>query len=269
MKDHLAQIVSQQPNDFMKLSTVREYLQARILQTLQDHGAFLTWAFVGGTALRFLFRMPRYSEDLDFSLVTPGQQASFTRLLGKVRSVFASEGYVAEVKIRDQGAVNSAFIKFRELLFEVGLSPRQSQTLSVRVEVDTNPPAGATTSTTVIRRFVTLNLLHHDRPSLLAGKLHAVLSRPYTKGRDLYDLVWYLADRTWPEPNFTFLNNALAQTGWPGPELSPANWRRLVAKRMEKIKWDQAGKDVSPFLERRQDAALLTPENVRKLLLKP
>ena len=268
MKDYLAEIVAQQPNDFMKVSTAREYLQARILQTLQDHGAFLTWAFVGGTALRFLFRMPRYSEDLDFSLVTPGQQDSFTRLLGKMRSAFESEGYVAEVKIRDQGAVKSAFIKFRGILFELGLSPRQDQTLSVRVEIDTHPPAGATTSTTVIRRFVTLNLLHHDRPSLLAGKVHAVLSRPYTKGRDLYDLVWYLADQTWPEPNFTLLNNALAQTGWRGPELTPANWRPHVAKRMEKIKWDQAVKEVSPFLERQQEVALLTLENVRSLLLK-
>jgi hypothetical protein len=267
MKDYLAEIVAQQPNDFMKRSTAREYLQARILQTLQDHGAFLTWAFVGGTALRFLYRMPRYSEDLGFSLVSPDAPDSFTRLLGKVGSAFELEGYLVEVKIRDQGAVKSAFINFRGILYELGLSPRRDQTLSVRVEIDTNPPAGATTSTAVIRRFVTLNLLHHDRPSLLAGKLHAVLARPYTKGRDLYDLVWYLADRTWPAPNFTLLNNVLVQTGWRGPKLTEDNWRELVAKRMEKIKWDQAGKDVSPFLERRQDVALLTPENVKNLLL--
>jgi len=268
MKDYLAEIVAQQPNAFMKLSTAREYLQARILQTLQDHGAFLTWAFVGGTALRFLYRMPRYSEDLDFSLVAPDAPDSFTRVMGKVRSAFEAEGYLSEVRIKAQGAVKSAFIKFRGILYDLGLSPRQDQNLSARVEIDTNPPAGATTSTTVIRRFVTLNLLHHDRPSLLAGKLHAVLSRPYTKGRDLYDLVWYLADRTWPEPNFTLLNNALAQTGWRGPELTGDNWRKLVVKQMEEIKWDQAVKDVSPFLERQQDVALLTLGNVRSLLLK-
>jgi len=267
MKDYLSQIVAQQPNDFMKRSVGREYLQARILQVLQDHGAFLTWAFVGGTALRFLFGMPRYSEDLDFSLVAPEGEHSFTRLMRKVRSAFESEGYVTDIKIRDKGAVKAAFIKFRGLLSELGISPHEGQTLSVRVEIDTNPPAGATTTTTVIRRFVILNLFHHDRPSLLAGKLHAVLSRAYTKGRDLFDLVWYLADKTWPEPNFTLLNNALAQTGWSGPELTAANWRQLVAERLEEIDWDQAVKDVSPFLERSQDVGLLTVENARNLLL--
>jgi predicted nucleotidyltransferase component of viral defense system len=267
MRDYLAEIVAQQPNDFLKRSIAREYLQARILQTLQDQGAFLRWAFAGGTALRFLFRMPRYSEDLDFSLIGPQGEHTFTQIMRKVRLTFESEGYLTDVKVRDEGAVHSAFVKFKGVLSELRLSPRPEETLSVRVEIDTNPPAGATTETTVIRRFVTLHLFHYDRPSLLAGKLHAVLTRPYTKGRDLYDLVWYLADRTWPEPNFFFLNNALAQTGWRGPELGPSNWRQLVAKRMEKIKWDQAVKDVSPFLERSQDAALLTLQNVRNLLL--
>ena len=267
MKDYLADIVARQPNDFMKRSIAREYLQARILEVLQDQGAFLHWAFLGGTALRFLFRMPRYSEDLDFSLVGGGGESSFSSRMRKLRSTFESEGYKTDIRIREEGAVHSAFIKFKGVLAELHLSPRKEETLSVRVEIDTKPPAGAATATTLIRRFVTLHLFHYDRPSLLAGKLHAVLSRPYTKGRDLYDLVWYLADRTWPEPNFTLLNNALAQTGWRGSKVGEDNWRRLVAERLEKIHWDQAVKDVSPFLERRQDAALLTLENVRDLLL--
>jgi len=267
MKDYLIQIVSQQPNDFTKRSIAREYLQARILEALQDRGAFLKWAFVGGTALRFLYGMPRYSEDLGFSLIVPERDHAFAPLLQKVSSAFEAEGYSNDIRIRDKGAVKSAFIKFRGLLSELGISPRGDQTLSVRVEVDTNPPDGATTTTTVIRRFVALNLLHYDRPSLLAGKLHAVLSRAYTKGRDLFDLVWYLTDRTWPGPNFTLLNNTLAQTGWPGPELTAANWRRIVTKRMEEIHWDRAVKDVSPFLERSQDVNLLTLGNVRNLLL--
>jgi hypothetical protein len=186
----------------------------------------------------------------------------------KIGGVFDAEGYANDIRIKDNGAVNSALIRFKDILFELGLSPRRGQILSIRVEFDSNPPAGARTATTVIRKFVALNLLHYDRPSLLAGKLHALLARPYTKGRDLFDLVWYLADSTWPEPNLTFLNNALVQTGWQGPELTSANWRRNVLARLEKIHWDQAVKDVTPFLERSQDVRLLTFENVTNLLLK-
>jgi hypothetical protein len=116
----------------------------------------------------------------------------------------------------------------------------------------------------VIRKYVTLNLLHYDRPSLLAGKLHALLARPYMKGRDLFDLVWYLADPTWPEPNLTLLNNALTRTGWLGPELSAANWWRNVLAQLERIHWDQAGRDVTPSLKRSHDVKLLTLENVKK-----
>jgi hypothetical protein len=67
----------------------------------------------------------------------------------------------------------------------------------------------------------------------------------YTKGRDLFDLIWYLADPTWPELNFTILNNALMQTGWPGPNLNAANCRQAVLTRLEKIHWNQAVKDVA------------------------
>jgi predicted nucleotidyltransferase component of viral defense system len=269
MKDYLVQIVSQQPNDFMKRSVAREYLQARILEALQDRGVFTRWAFVGGTSLRFLFGLPRYSEDLDFSLIVPKKgEEEFSPLLRKISAVFDAEGYANDVRLKDKGAVNSALIRFKDVLFELGLSPRRDQVLSIRVEIDTNPPAGAETATTVIRKFVTLNLLHYDRPSLLAGKLHALLARPYTKGRDLFDLVWYLADPTWPEPNFILLNNALVQTGWVGPKLNAANWRRNVLARLEKIHWDRAVKDVTPFLERSQDVKLLTLENVKTLLLK-
>lgn len=81
---------------------------------------------------------------------------------------------------------------------------------------------------TVIRRHVILQLQHHDRFSLLAGKLHALLQRPHFEGRDIYDLVWFLSDPDWPEPNLTMLNNAVRQTGWEGPSLTEHTWRDVV-----------------------------------------
>ncbi len=162
--------------------------------------------------------------------------------------------------------VRSAFIKFPGLLFEMGASPHKSEVLSVKFEVDTNPPCGAGTETTLCRRFVTVRVNHYDKASLLAGKLHAVLSRQYTKGRDVYDLVWYLSDRTWPTPNLCFLNAALVQTGWMGPTLSAGTWSDVISSRMNELHWGRVRDDLMPFVERHEELALVTKENCIKLL---
>ena len=266
MKDYLRQILQDVDNNLLAVSTVREYLQARVLQVLQDCGAFGQWVFHGGTSLRFLYGAPRYSEDLDFALRAPGLEDDFAGCLKRIRRTFEDEGYDADVKLKDEKTVKAAFIRFRALLFELGLSPHVSQALQVRIELDTNPPAGGAFATSVIRRHVTVRLLHYDKPSLLAGKLHAILARPYAKGRDLYDLLWYLSDRSWPGPNVAFLNHALAQTGWDGPEIAGENWRSQVSVRLEEIDWPTVRADVQPFLEREADVALLTHENVLSLL---
>lgn len=266
MKEHIRQLVQQEANDLIRGYLVREYLQARILESLQDHGVFLRWAFLGGTALRFLYAIPRFSEDLDFSLITPGEETRFREALAEVKRALEREGYNVEIKVSDQKTVASAFVRFPGLLYEFGLSPHVTQALSIKVELDTNPPAGAVIETTVVRHHLTLNLCHYDKASLLAGKLHAVLSRSWTKGRDLYDLAWYLAERTWPGPNLTLLNAALAQTSWTGPAMTEANWRKEVWQRLEELDWDKACEDVRPFLERERDLALVSAETIGQLL---
>jgi len=121
------------------------------------------------------------------------------------------------------------------------------------------------TDTTLVRRHETLRLLHHDRASLLAGKLHAVLQHPYTKGGDLYDLLWYLSDPDWPAPNLALLNAALRQTGWSGVEMTPGSWRRAVAGRLDLLDWKRAASDVRPFLERAEDIELIDRETALRL----
>jgi hypothetical protein len=266
MKDYLRQSLSGVNNPVLARCLAREYLQARLLQSLQDRGAFNTWAFQGGTALRFLYSMPRFSEDLDFALVEPGMPAGFRGNMISAGRTFEAEGYDAGVRINDRRTVKSAFMSFKGLPFELGLSAHASETLSVKVEVDSNPPAGANTVSTIVRRHVVLNLRHHDKASLFAGKLHAFLARRYVKGRDIYDLIWYLSDRTWPAPNLELLNNALAQTGWRGPQITAENWRQLVARRVGMLDWKRVMADVEPFLERPADISLLTRESLTSLL---
>jgi len=266
VKEYLRQLVGEGANDQARRSIVREYLQARILESLQDEGVFLKWAFVGGTALRFLYGIPRFSEDLDFSLVQVGKETGFRAVVMGVKRAFEIEGYSVQLKADEDRTVASAWISFPGLFHELQLSPQRSQALSIKIELDTNPPAGAGFETTVVRRHVTLNLCHHDKSSLLAGKLHAVLSRPWAKGRDLFDLAWYLADRTWPPPNLEFLNAALRQTGWTGPLLTDANWRTVLSHRLDQLDWKQAQDDVRPFLERGRDLNLVSRETIQGLL---
>lgn len=266
MKDYLKDLVRQTASPQQGRNQAREYLQARILASLQRSGAMIPLAFHGGTALRFLYSHRRYSEDLDFALEGDRHKYDFRNYLNAIRSELTPEGYPLEFKVSDKKTVNSAFIRFPGLLFELGLSPQRSEVLSVKIEVDTRPPSGAALETTVIRRFVLLQLQHHDRASLLAGKLHAVLQRSYTKGRDIYDLLWYLSDPAWPQPNMELLNNALAQSQWTGELLTQDNWKAIVSKRLKRLNWDAVASDVRPFVEQGFDMNLLSLENLERVL---
>ena len=266
MKDYLYTLVKQTNSPMDGRNMVREYLQARILGSLQRSGAMIPLAFHGGTALRFLYAHGRYSEDLDFSLEGDRGSYNLRSYLKAIRSDLSSEGYQVEIKLSDQRTVNSAMIRFQGLFYEMGLSPMRSEILAVKIDVDTNSPAGAGLETTVIRRYVVLQLHHHDKASLLAGKLHTILQRSYTKGRDIYDLLWYLSDPTWPEPNLILLNNALAQTNWAGDSLTKDNWKGIVWERLKKQNWTNIIHDVQPFIEPGVDLNLLHLENFEQLL---
>lgn len=266
MKALLARLVEETPSPVEALNDIREYMQARILGVLQRQGAMIPLAFQGGTALRFLFATARYSEDLDFSLEGKAGKYDFRGYLGEISREFVAEGYEVQVKLSDKKVVNSAFVRFPGLPFELGLSPHRRQALSVKLEVDTRPPAGAVLATTVVRRYLPLQLHHHDQASLLAGKLHAVMQRPYLKGRDVYDLIWYLSDPAWPPPNMELLNNALRQTGWEGRPLNLRNWRRAVREILKDVAWNRVEDDVRPFLGPGADTAILTKSNLLRLL---
>ncbi len=249
MKAYLQKLCNNTESPLIARHLVREYLQVRILQSLQRAGAMQPLAFHGGTALRFLYNIPRYSEDLDFALERASEAYNFRTYLRQIERDFSAEAYTLDFKVNDKQVVHKAFVRFRGLLYELGLSGHETEVLAVKLEVDTNPPQGAMVTTTSLHRHVRLNLQHHDRPSLFAGKLHAVLQRVYPKGRDIYDLWWYLSQSDWPEPNLTQLNEALAQSGWAGPVLNKSNWRNVVRERVEQLDWQEdVSRDIRAFI---------------------
>lgn len=263
MRDHLLSLAAAQPDRRARLNLVREYVQAHILRSAQEAGAFAAWAFQGGTALRFLHGLRRFSEDLDFALERPEHDGGLESVARQVKRDFELAGYSVEVTLRTGRVVHTAMVKLPGLLRDAGLAAQRGAKLHIRMEVDTRPPAGAVMETRLITRHFPISFRVHDLGSCMAGKIHALLSRPYTKGRDLYDLAWYLTRPERPSPNFDLLRNALAQTRWEGPEVEPGTWREVLVQQVASLDWGAVVADVEPFLEDPRDGVLLD----RKLLL--
>jgi len=267
MKERLRSLLRSVPPGPAARNRVREALQASILLALQRSGAMIPLAFHGGTALRFLFSIPRYSEGLDFALERPGGGYDLSAYLEAAQRDLRREGYTPEIaKLQTTRVVQSGFVGFPGLLHEFGVSGKRDEALRIKIEVDTNPPPGAGLQTSIVRRHELLRIQHHDRASLLAGKLHAVLQRPYPKGRDFFDLVWYLADPDWPAPNLVMLNAALAQSGWKGRALTESTWPKAVRVRIADLPWPRLLADARPLLEPPADESLLTEQTLVGLL---
>lgn len=262
MKDHLLALAAGQKDPRVRLNLVREYLQAHILRSVHSAGAFAALAFQGGTALRFLYGLRRFSEDLAFALERPEHDRGLEYWARIVKRDFELAGYDVEVTLRKVRAVHSADVKFPGLLRQSGLSRERGARLMIRIEVDTRPPAGAILETRLITRHFPITFRVHDLSSCMAGKIHALLARRYSKGRDLFDLAWSLTRPERPSPNFELLGNALAQTGWKGPAIEPGTWRRILLERVNSLDWPAIIRDVEPFLEDRGDRQLLDRRTV-------
>ena len=237
-----------------KTNRVREFLQILVLKIMSDKDCFKNLAFVGGTALRILYNLRRFSEDLDFSL-TNKRGYDFTALLSELEKELKLFGVQAELKPKEGKVVQSVFVKFPGLLNEIGVTAFKEQKLSIKVEIDTNPPAGAATETSLINRTYLFNLVRFDLPSLYATKLHACLFRKYTKGRDFYDLVWYLGKKI--EPNYKLLNNAIKQTQGKDMKIGPDNLNQFMVEQLQRVDFNAVRKDVERFLEDKRELTLL------------
>jgi len=247
------------PNE-EKIHRLREFLQLTALKIIYDQGYFDNLAFVGGTALRFLFNLKRFSEDLDFSLINK-EGYNFIQINSQLERGFKLYGLKVETKIKQDKTVQDTFLKFSGLLKDLGLSKLDEQKLSIKIEIDANPPRGWSMETTLISKIYMINLVHFDLSSLYATKLHACFFRKYTKGRDFYDLVWYIGKKV--KPNFIFLNNAIRQTEGYNLHISENNFREFLLARLKKINFKIVRKDVERFLEDKNELKLLEFEVIK------
>ncbi|MBI2441405.1 MAG: nucleotidyl transferase AbiEii/AbiGii toxin family protein [Lentisphaerae bacterium] len=264
MKEEAIHLAKNIADPAQRLNMLREYLQALVLRSLHESEAFQCIAFVGGTALRFLYRLPRFSEDLDFSLDS-GKGYDPEKWVSKLKRDLQLAGLDIMISLNDRKTVHAVWIKIAGILKDAGLTGMAEQKLSIKLEVDTRPPHGAQTLNQVIERHRMFVVKCYDLPSLMAGKLHALITRGHCKGRDWYDFVWYRAQRPQPQPNLVLLQNALDQTEGKNT-FEGGNWKGLVRDKLAKLDISKAREDVRPFLEEQREADLITRENLEALV---
>jgi|UniRef100_A0A7C6AA53 predicted nucleotidyltransferase component of viral defense system len=254
MLDIINNLVAAAKDRETKIAVAREFLQLLVLKVIFDRGYFKNLAFVGGTALRFLYGLRRFSEDLDFSLYNKlGYQ--FSNLKKKIVYDLTKAGLVLDWKEQPQPPVQSVMLRFKDILFNLGLSNYKNEKLAIKIEIDANPPKGYQIETALITRHFVFTVTHFDLASLYALKLHACFFRPYTKGRDFYDLLWYLGRKELP--NFVLLNNAIEQTTHKKSDINESNFKEFLKEQLAKIDFVKAKRDVARFIEDKNELKLM------------
>lgn len=239
-----------------EINTSRELLQYCILNSLSKSGFFDNAAFRGGTSLRLFRGLDRFSEDLDFSLKQVDTNFDFEPYLNFMGKDLAEIGIRAEIKNKSKAEVNvkKAFIKDNSIaqLLDFSWATRRSDTpqkISVKLEVDSNPPEGAIFESKVIPFPDKQSISLYDMPSAFAGKCHALLTRKYEKGRDWYDYLFYISQKV--EPNYKLLTEALKQTGeysFEGKTITPKNLIESLNKRIENLNVQSIADDMNGFV---------------------
>jgi predicted nucleotidyltransferase component of viral defense system len=224
----------------------KEILQEVALYLLWRADFFQAGAFQGGTSLRILHQLPRFSEDLDFILHKPDATFVWQRYLKPLTAGLEEFGLQSEVLDKSRTVLNLKFAG-------AGNEPP----VKIKLEIDVNPPAGSGFAHTYLDFPLDFEVCHQDLPSNFALKLHALLCRPYLKGRDWYDFNWYIKQKT--RPNLPHLQAALDQAGpWQGTHaMADTQW--VVARLHEKaatIDWSAAAADVERFLGPAERASL-------------
>ncbi|MCX6116902.1 MAG: nucleotidyl transferase AbiEii/AbiGii toxin family protein [Proteobacteria bacterium] len=233
---------------------LKEITQELILNSLYNAGFFKKAAFHGGTCLRILYGLSRFSEDLDFALLEPDSSFALGGYLTAINDELKSFGYDIQIVTRESDRnVKNAFLKDNSLgrILKVQHSKKNGtgKILNIKLEVDTNPPSGAEIENKFIDFPIYFAVTTHDLPTLFGGKSHALLCREYVKGRDWFDFLWYLARKT--PLNYSFLSNALDQHGpWQGKKIQvDAAWYAdEMKKRIKTLDWVKAKIDVQRFL---------------------
>ncbi len=240
-------------------NALREITQEIILAGLARCDFFKIAAFQGGTCLRVVYSLERFSEDLDFILQAPSPDFKLDSYLKNLRRECEAYGYQLEATDRSGAdlAVKKEFIKDGSIAKVVTLKHlkvnRSLRKINIKIEVDTNPPQGGLSESKFLDFPFPFAVVTQDLPTLFAGKNHALLCREYVKGRDWYDFIWYTSRKILI--NFEFLSSAINQQGpWKGQGLKVTmKWYlEQMEKKIRSMDWEAAKNDVARYVKSNQ-----------------
>jgi len=244
------------------LAALREIMQEVALAGLSRTDFFEKAAFYGGTALRLFYGLDRFSEDLDFSLLQSDPDFSLEPYFNVLLTEFESIGMkvsIREQEKKEQTNIGSAFLKseteWKELILEdivkqAGIKTT-NRTIKIKIEVDRKPPLGFTTEMKLLTRPFSFYVKCFDKPSLFAGKMHALLFRKWknrVKGRDWYDLEWYIKKGI-PLDIHHFTSRAKDTEDWTKETLAPDDVLDLLREKFKEVSFEHVKEDVLPFIK--------------------
>ncbi len=218
-----------------------EYLQTQILKELSLSHYNTTISFLGGTCLRFIYQIDRFSEDLDFDLI---EKTNFRieDLEKELKTKLELKSFSLDTKNKKTENIYIIFFKFKNVLREFGISAPRDEKILIKFEIDFNPSQKISTESKFVSSFnENFPILVNSKETLFAQKIMAIAFRPYQKGRDFYDLVWFLSQKEL-EPNYEILKEK---------GLKIQNKKQLIEfleKQLQKTNLKQAVKDVERFL---------------------
>ena len=226
-------------------------------------GFFNKAAFYGGTCLRIFHGLNRWSEDLDFALISNDSDFKLDEYYPALEKEFKSYGIdisVEEKKKAQDSSVFSAFLKGNALTLMMSFFPKSedarkvisNEKIKIKFEIDTDNPSGGVTEFKYRMLPAPYEVQIFDESTLLAGKIHAIICRDYknhVKGRDYYDYLFYLGKGS--KFNLTYLENKLKSTGGKignDETLTLERVKGLLRERFETVDYESAKEDVSSFI---------------------
>ncbi len=254
-------------------NSLREVMQEITLYALSTSGFFSEASFYGGTALRLFHGLDRYSEDLDFSLREVSDTFDLSDYIEPLKDNFDHLGIDVDVGVKTKSfksKMESAFVKGNTKALLIDICPDEkisgiypTDRIKVKFEVDTDPPAGAGFEKRFLLSPYPCEISTFDIGSLYAGKVHAILCRNWGhrfKGRDLYDLVFYVSRNV--SLNLESLRNRLVQTGTvdEAAALTLGDVKGMLLRKMDEVDFELAKTDVIPFIRDERSLSIWSRE---------